>query len=76
VFNTVAQLGSSIGLTTTSVISLTVSKDSPMQDKTSPAALMNGYRATFWALFAWMAAACVIGSFGLRKLGKVGEKRD
>lgn len=76
VFNTVAQLGSSIGLTTSSVISISVTRSSSTQDKSSPSALMEGYRATFWTLFAWMAAACVVGGFGLRKLGKVGEKRD
>ena len=37
---------------------------------------MQGYRAAFWMIFAWMAASCVLGALGLRKLGKIGEKRD
>ena len=76
VFNTLAQLGTSIGLTTMSVISISVTSDSDKKNKSSPAALMEGYRASFWTLFAWMVTACVVGGFGLRKLGKIGEKRD
>lgn len=76
VINTFAQLGTSIGLASMSVISTSVTKDSKFANKSSPQALMAGYRATFWALFAWNAAAFVVGALGLRKLGKVGVKRD
>lgn len=76
VFNTLAQLGTSIGLTVTSVISDNVSDDSRFRHKDSAAALMEGYRATFWTLFAWMATACFVGGYGLRKIGKIGQKRE
>ena len=76
VFNTVAQLGTSIGLAATAVISSTVTRDSDFSNKNSPAALMTGYRATFWTLFAWMITACLVGGFGLRKLGKIGQKTE
>ncbi|KAK3699632.1 hypothetical protein LTR37_016368 [Vermiconidia calcicola] len=76
VFNTVSQLGTSFGLTIMSVISQSVTEGTRGNDKTSQQALMDGYRAGFWTLFAWMLTACVVGAFGLRKLGKVGEKRD
>ncbi|KAI5367302.1 Putative major facilitator superfamily, MFS transporter superfamily [Septoria linicola] len=76
VFNTFARVGSSVGLCLTSVISMSVTQRSSYQHKESPEALMSGYRAIFWALFAWMIVACIIGAFGLRKLGKVGVKRD
>ena len=76
VFNTLAQLGTSIGLTTMSVIADTVTDESRFKNKSSPSALMEGYRATFFALFAWMVAACVIGGYGLKSLGKIGQKRD
>jgi MFS family permease len=76
VFNTASQLGVSIGLTTMSVISATVTMDSGVSNKASPEALMKGYRASFWTLFAWMVTACLIGGVGLRKLGKVGVKKD
>ncbi|PPJ56841.1 hypothetical protein CBER1_11056 [Cercospora berteroae] len=76
VFNTFAQVGTSIGLCITSVISLSVTEQSSVPNQESPQALMQGYRAAFWALFAWMIAACVIGLFGLRTVGKVGIKRE
>jgi MFS family permease len=76
VFNTSAQLGSSIGLTVLSVISTSVTEESGVDDLRSPRALMEGYRASFWALFAFTATAIVVGGLGLRKVGKVGDKRD
>jgi len=76
VFNTAAQIGSSIGLTTLSVISATVTKDAEHADRSSQWPLLEGYRTNFWTLFAMMIAACVVGGVGLRKLGKVGMKRD
>lgn len=76
VFNTLAQIGTAIGLTTMSVISANITEESRYRNKSSPAALMEGYRATFWALFAWMVTACLIGGYGLRGLGKIGQKRD
>jgi hypothetical protein len=45
-------------------------------EKTSPDALMVGYRASFWAAFASMAVVILIGAFGLRNIGKVGLKKD
>ncbi|KAI4730327.1 MFS general substrate transporter [Aureobasidium sp. EXF-10728] len=76
VFNTCAQLGTSIGLTITSVISDSRTAASRYEDKTSPQALMTGYRAVFWALFAWMIVVLCAGVGGLRKVGKIGVKRD
>lgn len=87
VFNTVAQFGNSLGLTVMAVISSVVTKhaassssslssSSHMADDASPAALIAGYRAGFWAAFAWMMFAFLIGAFGLRRIGKVGVKRD
>ncbi|KAK4447165.1 major facilitator superfamily domain-containing protein [Podospora aff. communis PSN243] len=76
VFNTLSQLGVSIGLTTMSVISASATQKSGLSDKHSPGALMEGYRAAFWTLFAWMVGACLVGAFGLRKVGKVGLKKD
>lgn len=76
VFNTVTQLGASIGLTVLSVISTMVTQDSRDVDQGSPTALFEGYKAGFWTLVAFMGTAVVVGGVGLRKLGKVGEKRD
>jgi MFS family permease len=76
VFNTCAQLGTSIGLTVTSVIADSRTAASNEIDKTSANALMAGYRAVFWALFAWMVCVCLVGAGGLRNMGKIGMKHD
>lgn len=76
VFNTFAQLGTSVGLCLMSVISESVTRKSKVEDKESPEAVMEGLRASFWAMFAMMGMACVIGAVGLRKVGKVGVKSD
>lgn len=76
VFNTVAQFGNSLGLMVMAVISSGVTRESDYPDKASPEALMAGYRATFWALFALMLGAVLVGMLGLRKVGKVGLKRE
>jgi MFS family permease len=76
VFNTCAQLGTAIGLTVTSVISASVTDASQYSDKTFPSALLVGYRATFWTMFAWMLVVCIVCVLGLRSVGKIGLKRD
>lgn len=76
VFNTVAQFGISLGLAAMGIISTTVTQQSKYPNKGSAEALEEGYRATFWAATAWMLLTCAIGAYGLRKIGKVGLKRD
>ncbi|CAG8236996.1 unnamed protein product [Penicillium salamii] len=76
VFNVTAQFGTSIGLTIFAIISAGVTQGSAESDKASPEALMIGYRAVFWTCFGLMIAACGVGALGLRKIGKVGLKRD
>lgn len=76
VFNTCAQLGTSIGLTVTQVITESVTANSQEADKSSPSALMDGYRAVFWTLFAMMALVGFTGALGLRRVGKIGVKED
>ncbi|KAI1368116.1 MFS general substrate transporter [Xylaria arbuscula] len=76
VFNTCAQLGTAIGLSVTSLISRAVTDASEYEDVTSPSALLTGYKAVFWTLFAWMALVSVISVPGLRKVGRIGLKRD
>ncbi|CAG8397601.1 unnamed protein product [Penicillium salamii] len=76
VFNVTAQFGTSIGLTIFAIISAGATQGSAYSDKASPEALMIGYRAVFWTCFGLMIAACGVGALGLRKIGKVGLKRD
>ncbi|KAL7815857.1 MFS general substrate transporter [Trichoderma gracile] len=76
VFNTCAQLGTAIGLTVTSLIATSVTNSSSDADKESPGALMDGYRAVFWTMFAAMALTCVLSVLGLRTVKQLGVKRD
>ena len=76
VFNTVAQFGSSVGLAVTAVISSSVTQRSRYPVKTLPAALMEGYRDSFWVMFSSMVLACLFGAWGLRTAGRVGLKRE
>jgi MFS family permease len=76
VFNTCAQLGTAIGLTVTSLIATSVTNASNNTDKSSPNALMAGYRAVFWTMFAAMVLTCLLSVLGLRKAKLVGVKRE
>lgn len=75
VFNTAAQFGSSLGLTVMQVVSTLTAKGGPGAAG-SPEKLMAGYRATFWTMFALMVSCAFVSTFGLRRAGKVGAKRD
>ncbi|KAE9367108.1 MFS general substrate transporter [Stipitochalara longipes BDJ] len=75
VFNTSSQLGVSVGLCILSVISANVTNKSRYMGAKSPQALLEGYRASFWALFAWTLTAFLIGTVELRNLGKIGGKK-
>ncbi|CAM1502634.1 Fc.00g074100.m01.CDS01 [Cosmosporella sp. VM-42] len=74
VFNTASQFGSALGLAILQVISTMVTKEQSGMEETG--AIMEGYRASFWAMFAFMILCTAIGALGLRKTGKVGLKRD
>ena len=74
VFNTVAQVGNSVGLMVMAVISSSITLRSQYPDKTSPQALLVGYRVVFWVCFGLLAFGSVIGTVGLRKVGKLGAK--
>jgi len=78
VFNTLAQVGKSVGLALTAVIAGTVTLRAEHGEKprTEPEALMEGYRAAWWFCLAITAATLVVSTFGLRNVGKLGLKRE
>lgn len=76
VFNTIAQVGKSVGLATGAVIASSVTERSRFEHKESPPALMEGYRAAFWYCFSLSATTAVLFIWGLRGIGKVGMKRE
>ena len=76
IFNTVYQFGSAVGIGIMAVASSVVTADSSWQDKTAPGALLEGYRATFWACLGAAVLYCGIGGYGLKGIGKVGLKTE
>lgn len=84
VFNTVAQIGMSLGMGLCQVVALGVQggdgtgggHHGDASEAEDPAALLRGYRASFWTIFGYMAACVVVAVVGLRKTGRVGLKRE
>ncbi|KAJ5745668.1 Major facilitator superfamily domain general substrate transporter [Penicillium odoratum] len=82
VFNTISQLGNSVGLAVTAVIAAAVTAhDDGSANVTSTSSqtggqLLEGYRAAYWTIFAGMAIVFLVSSLGLRHVGKVGNKQD
>ncbi|KAL0938322.1 uncharacterized protein CTRU02_204932 [Colletotrichum truncatum] len=76
VFNTCAQLGAAMGMSVTQVIASSVTNQSEYTDKSSPVALMKGYRVSFWTMFGWMMFICLVCIGGMRRVGVIGVKRD
>ena len=84
VFNTVAQFGFSLGTGICQLVALGVAGNSSGgghhsggdDSDVDPVALLDGYRASFWTMFASMVVCAAIAVFGLRKAGTVGLKRD
>ncbi|CZR57651.1 related to aminotriazole resistance protein [Phialocephala subalpina] len=74
VFNTIANIGNSVGLAVTAVVAsaVTIAHDGKMYS--TPKALMEGYRASFWLCFGFNILVLGVIGFGLRKIGKVGIK--
>ncbi|WYZ43413.1 hypothetical protein EsH8_VI_001112 [Colletotrichum jinshuiense] len=76
VYNTIAQIGKSVGLASSGAIASAVTARSAVADKESPMGLLEGYRASFWYCFALYGATLLITVWGLRKIGKVGVKKE
>lgn len=74
VFNEVAQFGNSVGLAVTAAIAASVTAHSKVDDH--PDALLQGYRAAFWTIFAATTLVVPITFFGLRNTGFVGKKGE
>lgn len=76
VYNTVAQIGKSVGLALSAVIAASITRQSGYPDKHSPPALMKGYRAAFWFCLATCLVTLIISFWGLRSIGRIGMKRE
>lgn len=76
VFNTVAQIGKSVGLALSAVVASSVTAKASGPRTSHEDDLLKGYRAAWWFTFAATVACIFVTLFGLRGLGKVGVKRD
>lgn len=87
VFNTVAQFGLSLAMGSCQVVALGVQAGDGASatggghgdgafESANSMALLKGYRASYWLMFAHMLVCVVIAVVGLRKVGKVGLKRE
>ena len=72
VFSTVAQSGTSVGLTVTTAATAAVTQSKMDQGKERTEELLADYSASFWTQFEFMVLACLIGVFGLEKEGASG----
>jgi len=70
------KIGKSVGLGLVAVIAADITSKSPHEDKKSPEALLEGYKATWWFCFACIVFVVVLSVWGLRGIGRVGHKRD
>jgi hypothetical protein len=70
VFNTLAQIGNSVGLAVTSIIAASVTA----AEEGAENALWDGYRASFWTCFGACVVSSAICAGGMKGLGKVGLK--
>ena len=77
VFNTVSQTGKNVGLALAALIGNAVTANSlSTGERDELGALLSGYRAAFWFCVALIVASLCVSVWGLRKIGKVGRKRD
>ena len=76
VFNTISNIGNSVGLAVTAVVASSVTMAEKGKSESVTEVLMDGYRATFWLCFGANVLVLGVIGFGLRKIGKVGIKVD
>ncbi|KAI1493371.1 major facilitator superfamily domain-containing protein [Biscogniauxia mediterranea] len=72
VFNEVAQFGNSVGLAVTAAIAASVAEHSTGLGEKE--ALMRGFRAAFWTIFASTGMVLTVSFFGFRHAGIIGNK--
>jgi Na+-driven multidrug efflux pump len=75
VFNSVSQVGNSVGLAVSAAIAASVTEHTG-QGKTEEEETLAGYRAAYWLMFAAMGVVCLVSWGGLRGGGMVGKKTE
>ena len=76
VFNTVAQIGKSVGLALSAVVASSITAEMDPRTSSHEHSLLQGYRGAWWFTFAATVICILITLWGLRHIGKVGLKRE
>lgn len=77
VFNTVAQIGKSVGLALTAVIASSISGKAEKEGgKEEEVVLLKGYQAAWWFILGTTVLTILVSLWGLRGMGKLGLKRE
>jgi nitrate/nitrite transporter NarK len=76
VFNTIAQIGRTSGITIVGLLSDSITASSPPGDRNNPVPLMQGYRAASWLCLALNVTVLGITVCRLRHIGKAGVTWD
>ncbi|WEW60141.1 hypothetical protein PRK78_005626 [Emydomyces testavorans] len=81
VFNTISQIGMSVGLAVAAVVANAVTGSladggESTRDEKVVQAVLKGYRAAYWMSFAAGAVIVGLSWWGLRSIGKIGLKMD
>lgn len=85
VFNAIAQMGNSVGLAVVAAIAASISAHEAFNNHSADLGekavddalvLLQGYRSTYWLMFASMILVCLVSMWGLRNEGKVGKKDE
>lgn len=74
VFNTVGQIGKTVGLALSAVVASSVTRKLGSNNHEDD--LLRGYRAAWWFTFAAAVTCIIVTVLGLRNIGKVGLKRE
>jgi nitrate/nitrite transporter NarK len=76
VFNTVSQTGKSVGLALAALVAEQIRRNKQHAGSDYETALLEGYHAAFWFCMAMVLTSLMVTCWGLRKIGKVGQKED
>lgn len=76
VFNTIAQIGKSVGIALGAVVASSVTAKAQAGADSHEESLLEGYRAAWWLSFAETVACVFVTCISLRHLNKVGLKKD
>jgi nitrate/nitrite transporter NarK len=76
VFNTVSQTGKSVGLALAALVAEQTKRNMLDAGRDDGPALLDGYHAAFWFCMAMVLTSSLVTCWGLRNIGKVGQKED